>query len=298
MSAAGGWRAREIPVHLVTGLLGSGKTTLVQALLATPSAERWAVLVNEFGERGFDGEWLRRQHAGVAELAGGCMGCSGAVALPVTLNRLLRQTRPTRVLVEASGAGHPAEILALLRGTHYRGILQPAPTLCVVDPQQLRPESAVYRQQLAVAEVLVGSRADGWSAAEHARFEALAASRPQARAVKFDGAKASLDWLRGPVQPLPAWLPSGAEAVWQQTLQWRASGGLTLAQLAALQAALPGVRIKGEVAAAEGGHWRLNSTGNLQAPQWRPGPGAGQVQLLGTRAPSLAAWLAAGWTLI
>ncbi|WP_031302897.1 GTP-binding protein, partial [Pseudomonas sp. EGD-AK9] len=68
----------QIPTHLIAGPLGAGKTSLIRQLLAQkPAAERWAVLVNEFGQIGLDAALLERGEDGVAlaEVAGGCLCC-------------------------------------------------------------------------------------------------------------------------------------------------------------------------------------------------------------------------------
>ena len=174
---------KDIPVTLVTGLLGAGKTTLIDHLLAQrPPDERWAVLVNEFSRTGVDGARLAREGVYLREVAGGCMGCTAAVALGVELNRLLREARPHRLLVEPTGLGHPAELLKQFRGERYRGVLSPRATICLVDARSLADaksrDSPLWHQQLASADVLLGSKADLWGAADHAAFEALCVSRP------------------------------------------------------------------------------------------------------------------------
>ena len=133
------WRADHIPFHLITGMLGAGKTTLLRHLIRQrPAGERWAVLVNEFGDAGFDGDWLRDSGVPVREVQGGCMGCTAAVTLRVELNRLLREAQPDRLLIEPTGLGHPAELLRLLGGEHFQGVLTPAAHLCLIDPRRLR----------------------------------------------------------------------------------------------------------------------------------------------------------------
>ena len=96
--------AARIPVNLITGFLGVGKTTAVRHLLAQrPAAETWGVLVNEFGEIGVDGSLLAGQGAPVQEVAGGCLCCVAAPAFTTGLNRLIREHRPDRILIEPSG---------------------------------------------------------------------------------------------------------------------------------------------------------------------------------------------------
>ncbi|MDH0098315.1 CobW-like GTP-binding protein, partial [Pseudomonas sp. GD04158] len=90
----------QIPTHLIAGPLGAGKTSLIRHLLAQkPAAERWAVLINEFGQIGLDAALLERGEDGIAlaEVAGGCVCCVNGAPFQVGLGRLLRQARPDRL---------------------------------------------------------------------------------------------------------------------------------------------------------------------------------------------------------
>jgi hypothetical protein len=101
--------------NLITGFLGSGKTTSILHLLANKDpAEKWAVLVNEFGEVGIDGALLSDSGAMIKEIPGGCMCCVNGLPMQVGLNTLLRQGKPDRLLIEPTGLGHPKQILDLL----------------------------------------------------------------------------------------------------------------------------------------------------------------------------------------
>ena len=78
--------------NLITGFLGSGKTTSILHLLANkPTDEKWAVLVNEFGEVGIDGALLADSGALLKEIPGGCMCCVNGLPMQVGLNTLQRK---------------------------------------------------------------------------------------------------------------------------------------------------------------------------------------------------------------
>ncbi|MBV9634521.1 MAG: GTP-binding protein [Methylobacteriaceae bacterium] len=106
--------AERIPVSLVTGFLGSGKTTLIAALLKQPSMAGSAVIVNEIGAVGIDDAILAQSlDAGdVFLLANGCLCCAASDDLALTLWTLIRRPdRPRRVVVETSGLADPAPAL-------------------------------------------------------------------------------------------------------------------------------------------------------------------------------------------
>jgi Putative GTPases (G3E family) len=147
---------KQIPTHLIAGPLGAGKTSLLQSLLAQrPAGERWAVLVNEFGQVGLDAALLSRDEDGIAlgEVAGGCLCCVNGAPFQVGLGRLLRKARPQRLFIEPSGLGHPAQLLAQLRAAPWQGVLAVQPLLMVLDATALAAGQPLPEaQQLALGE--------------------------------------------------------------------------------------------------------------------------------------------------
>ncbi len=130
----------QIPTHMISGPLGAGKTSLIRSLLAQkPATERWAILINEFGQIGLDAALLSTDDTGIttAEVAGGCLCCVNGVPFQVGLNRLLRKAQPDRLLIEPSGLGHPAELLTQLDGPPWRGVLALRPSVTVLDAASL-----------------------------------------------------------------------------------------------------------------------------------------------------------------
>ena len=102
-----------IRTHLITGFLGVGKTTAILNLLKQkPEDEKWAVLVNEFGEVGVDGAVLQSQGAVVKEIPGGCLCCVSGLPFQIGLNMLIAKEKPDVLLIEPTGLGHPRNILA------------------------------------------------------------------------------------------------------------------------------------------------------------------------------------------
>lgn len=171
----------QIPTHVIGGPLGAGKTSLIRDLLAQrPPGERWAVLVNEFGQVGLDAALLATDADGVAigEVAGGCLCCVNGAPFQVGLARLLRKARPQRLFIEPSGLGHPRTLLRQLGEAPWRGVLAPQPLLLVLDAAALAAGASMPEAQqdaLADAALLVLNKSEGLD--EEAR-ERLQASLP------------------------------------------------------------------------------------------------------------------------
>lgn len=160
-------------MNLVTGLLGTGKTSaLCHLLRQVPVGERWAVVVNEFGELGIDAGVLaggvsaahRDTQVAIREVPGGCLCCTAQAGLRVALTQILRTVRPDRVLIEPSGVGHPTGIIDILREPPLAWALYVQAVICLLDPRQYTAQrlasSQVFVDQLALADVLVVNKAD------------------------------------------------------------------------------------------------------------------------------------------
>nr|WP_154324727.1 GTP-binding protein [Pantoea sp. 201603H] len=154
-------------VNLITGFLGSGKTTtLLHLLQQKPENEKWAVLVNEFGEIGVDGALLAESGAVLKEIPGGCMCCVNGLPMQVGLNMLLKQAKPDRLLIEPTGLGHPRQIIEMLTAEIYQPWLSLHATLSLLDPRQLHDprvmENENFRDQLAAADFIIANKQDRW----------------------------------------------------------------------------------------------------------------------------------------
>lgn len=200
----------RVPTNLITGFLGVGKSTAIRNLLArAPADERWAVLVNEFGEVAVDGAAMAGagDNAAIRELPGGCLCCTLGAPLKVTLTRLLREARPDRLLIEPTGVGHPARVLDALRGGDLAPALDVRATVCLVDPHQLADERItgreVFQDQVELAEILVANKADLRETAEIERFERWARDLfpPKARIATADQGQLDPAWLDLPADP-------------------------------------------------------------------------------------------------
>lgn len=176
------------PVALVTGYLGSGKTTLIRALLESPKLGETAVIVNELGEIGIDHAILRRVDERTVLLASGCVCCTLRGDLADELRDLLDRRATgeippfTRVVVETTGVADPAPIVATLVSeplVRHQYALESV--IATVDAQHgLRGDES--ERQVAAADVLVVTKSDIADPAEVER--ALATLNPVASVVR------------------------------------------------------------------------------------------------------------------
>lgn len=198
----------KIPVTVITGFLGSGKTTLIRHLMQNPQGRRLAVLVNEFGSVGVDGEILKScadencPAENIVELANGCICCTVADDFIPTVEALLaRPGRPDHILIETSGLALPKPLLKAFDWPAIRsritvdGVIaladaeavaagRFAPDPAAVDAQRAAddsldhetPLSEVFEDQIACADLVLLTKADlaGTAGLERARAAILA----------------------------------------------------------------------------------------------------------------------------
>ena len=182
-----------VPILLVAGFLGAGKTTVVNHILAHAGGRRIAAVVNDFGAINIDAELVAGASDGVVSLANGCICCSLEGDLLRTLAALLRRRpQPEAIVIETSGVADPTDIV---RNLMDPVIWKEAPletVLCVVDattpPAAL--EDALLRAQLQAADVVAMSKVDLADDAQCTRIrDAVAAAKPAAVVVDVvDGA--------------------------------------------------------------------------------------------------------------
>ncbi|MBW4093310.1 MAG: GTP-binding protein [Proteobacteria bacterium] len=191
------------PVSIVTGFLGSGKTTLIGQVLRDPGFARTAVIVNEFGEIGIDHALIATGSEAVLALTTGCLCCRMQGDLATTLRGLAGQGNYDRVLIETSGLVDPAPLLASV-------LIDPEVTAghrldCVVTLVDARAGAATLdrhieaRRQVAVADRIVLTKTD------------LAGPVPALRARLADVAPV-VDAVRGAIDPAVLFGPVDAAA--------------------------------------------------------------------------------------
>ncbi|UWR29891.1 cobalamin biosynthesis protein CobW [Sulfitobacter sp. W002] len=182
----------KIPVTVITGFLGAGKTTLIRHLMTNAGGRRLAVLVNEFGTVGVDGDILKScaiedcPAENIVELANGCICCTVADDFIPTIEALMAlPTRPDHILIETSGLALPKPLLKAFDWPAIRskitvdGVIALADAEAVaagtfaadvaaVDAQRLAddsldhetPLSEVFEDQISCADIILMSKAD------------------------------------------------------------------------------------------------------------------------------------------
>ncbi|MCD5972243.1 CobW family GTP-binding protein [Pseudomonas quasicaspiana] len=167
---------QNIPTHVIGGPLGAGKTSLIKHLLAQkPADERWAILINEFGQIGLDAALLTTAADGIVlgEVAGGCLCCVNGAPFQIGLGRLLRKSRPHRLLIEPSGLGHPVQLIEQLQQAPWLGVLTVQPSVMVLDAAALatgHPLPPSQASALTAAGVLVLNKSADLDAAARQRL--------------------------------------------------------------------------------------------------------------------------------
>ena len=182
----------KIPVTVITGFLGSGKTTLVRHLMQNPQGKRLAIIVNEFGDVGVDGEILKScaipdcPAENIMELANGCICCTVADDFIPTIEALMAlDPQPEHILIETSGLALPKPLLKAFDWPDIRsritvdGVIaladaeavaagRFAPDVARVDAQRLADESLdhetplseVFEDQISCADIILLTKPD------------------------------------------------------------------------------------------------------------------------------------------
>lgn len=182
----------KTPVTVITGFLGAGKTTLIRHLMLNPQGKRLAVLVNEFGTMGVDGEILKScadencPVENIMELSNGCICCTVADDFIPTLERLMAMpVRPDHILIETSGLALPKPLLKAFDWPAIRSRITVDGVIALADAEAVAagrfapdeaavqaqrqadesldhetPLSEVFEDQIACADIVLLSKAD------------------------------------------------------------------------------------------------------------------------------------------
>lgn len=221
----------KLPVTIVTGFLGAGKTTLIRHLLRTANGRRIALIINEFGDIGIDGEILNGcgdascGEDNIIELANGCICCTVADEFLPTMQALLaRPERPDHIVIETSGLALPKPLVQAFNWPDIRTRVTVDGVVTVVDGKAVAegrfaadlealaaqrtadpnldhdsPLEELFEDQLACADLVILNKTDLLDAASLARVqqEVAAQLRSSAKLVETRQGEVSAAVLLG-----------------------------------------------------------------------------------------------------
>lgn len=208
--------AAKIPATIVTGFLGAGKTTLIRHVLENTKDRRLALVINEFGDVGVDGEILRAcgvencPEENIVELANGCLCCTVADDFVPAIEALLaHEKRPDHIIIETSGLALPKPLVKAFDWPAIRSKLTVDGVIAVVDGKAVaegrfaddhdaqaqaraeidtidhdNPLEEVFEDQLACADLVILNKTDLLDAAEEARVAAQLTQDARAKIVR------------------------------------------------------------------------------------------------------------------
>ncbi len=155
--------ARRVPVTLVGGYLGAGKTTLVNHLLRHAGGRKLAVLVNEFGDLPIDADLIEARDDNLISIAGGCICCSFGSDLVAALLALKDRADIDQVIIETSGVALPGSVvqaMALLPGLEIDGVIVVADAETIEERSRDRYMSDTVLRQLTDADLVLLNKID------------------------------------------------------------------------------------------------------------------------------------------
>ena len=194
---------KKIPVTVITGFLGAGKTTLVNHLLRQHTGSNIGVIVNEFGEVGVDGQLIIADEETLIEIRNGCICCTVRTDLVAGVKVLLERSDITldRLIIETSGLADPAPVLqTFLADTDLLTRVELESVVALVDAAhfQLQIRNDIAREQIAFADLIVLNKVDLLEAEEVAPLERnLRAINPTAAIIRTKNAEVAAGTLLG-----------------------------------------------------------------------------------------------------
>ncbi|MCW6074893.1 CobW family GTP-binding protein [Clostridium sporogenes] len=151
-----------IKVNLISGFLGAGKTTLIKKILGNVKEEKVIIIENEFGEVAIDGDLIKKEGFDVFELRSGCICCMMKQDFEDSLQKVIEEYKPDRIIIEPTGISSLSQLLDILEKDNFKDRININSVITLVDGTSYLEEKDAfgefYMDQVENAEILIVSK--------------------------------------------------------------------------------------------------------------------------------------------
>lgn len=151
-----------IKVNLISGFLGAGKTTLIKKILGNVKEEKVIIIENEFGEVAIDGDLIKKEGFHVFELRSGCICCMMKQDFEDSLQKVIEEYKPDRIIIEPTGISSLSQLLDILEKDNFKDRININSVITVVDGTSYLEEKDAfgefYIDQVKNAKTLIVSK--------------------------------------------------------------------------------------------------------------------------------------------